>query len=637
MSAWTDYLEGGDFYGPEGQGFTPTSTGSVVRDAISAGQESAAAATATLAGSLGAVGALFSTATNPLIDVAVAPLIPGAPTVSTATSYNVPDSFVYTPVDITFAPVESIALDDTPTFEVPEWLSSPVFPNKPVPFTKNAPVATALLDRSLPEKPTYVLPDAPTMQTLVLPPAPELLSITFTGVLPAELIAPPEVEFNFSEVEYESVLTTDLKNRLRDMVLNSRQTGLTPAIEQQLWDQSRERTRSAARGTIDQINRQFARSGWLLPQGDQIERIFQAQEILAEADITESRSIATAQAELEQKNMQFAITQGLALEGQLMTLHNQMTQRAFDAQKFLLESAIAMYQAHIAMFNAGVALYTAQAQVYRDRIQAELAKIEVYKAELEGQKLLGDINTQGVANYTARIQAVVAIFGLYKDELEAVKILLQGDELKLKQFEAGVRVYSEELRAKSLEYEGYKTEIAGEDLKIKALAGLADVFGKRVQAFTGVTDSKLKKMEADIKINYEVPLQVMNTNVAVYKAEVEAQAAVLQARSEKYKSEVTMFAATSQADVSRFKAQVDQAVGMGANAVGLSRAASERAVAMTNIQVTSMTAAAQVQAQITAAYASQINISTSESNSTSSSSQTSGSISNSEIHTYSEK
>lgn len=456
--------------------------------------------------------------------------------------------------NLSIGTVAGLVIDDVPILSAVEPVINTIV--APTKFTKAAPVATPLTDRAFPDKPGYALPTAPTARILTLPTAPNLINIEFAGVLPTALAAPPNVEFSFTEQEYQSILNNELKAKLLNLVLNVAQTGLNPAIEQQIWDRSRERTRATTQGVIDNINRMYARAGWSLPQGDQIKSIYKAQEQQSVADITESRSIAIAQADLEQKNFQFAFTQALALEGQLLNLHNSAQQRAFDSAKYAVEALINLYQIQATYFNAGVTLYTAQAQVYRDRIQGELSKLEVYKTELEGQKLIGELNAQDVANYTAQIQAVVAVFGLYKDELEAVKIQLEGDGLKVQQFEANIRAFSEEIKAKGLEYDGYKAEQSGEEIKANMYNALVGAFGKRIDAFTSVNDAKVKKLDADIKVNIDVPLKIFEQQNINYKTQVEAIAARLDGLSSLNKVNSEIYKTDVEAESSKIGAQV---------------------------------------------------------------------------------
>jgi len=564
--------------------------------------------------------------TDALAQITNLPPITGAtlpPIVNTVDSYVdqvKPDRAVInatypdTPPDAVLGTVADLVIDDVPILTAAEPVFNTIAP--PTKFTKSAPVATAITDRAFPDKPGYTLPIVPVARVLSLPAAPSLLTVNFEGILPTALASPPNVDFVFTEQDYQSMLMDSLNDKLLSLVLNTQQTGLSPAIEQQIWDRGRERTAAVTQGAIDNIDRMFARSGWSIPQGDQARSIYRAQEQQTAEDIAESRSIAIAQADLEQKNFQFALSQALTLETQLLNLHNSTQQRAFDAAKYLIEAAISLYQVQVAYFNGNVTLYTAQAQVYRDRIQGELAKLEVYKAELEGQKLIGELNAQDVARYTAQIEAVVAIFGLYKDELEAVKIQIEADGLKVQQFEANIRAFAEEIKAKSLEYDGYKTELSGEEIKASAYKAIVEGFGKRIDAFTSINDAKVKKLDADIKVNIDTPLKVSAQQTEIYKAQVQATTAEIEGLTTIYKTDADVYDISVKGEGTRINAQVavqEAEINYGTKkaelAIEVAKANIATMLAQKELSLGTIKAIAQLLSQLVAAYGSTVHLS----------------------------
>jgi len=459
------------------------------------------------------------------------------------------------PADAVLGTVTDFTIDAVPVLTTAAPTVRTVTP--PTQFTKAAPAAPFLPDRSYPTKPNYALPVAKTPISLVLPADPELITVTFDGVLPTAIAQPPNVSFQFTESEYQSMLSGELKTKLLDLVLNVRQSGLNPAIESQIWSRARERTGAEAKRRRASTKRLFASMGWNVPPGDEMLLLKEAEEAAIGDDIGESRNIAIAQANLEQSNFQFAFTQAIALEAQLMNLYNAMQQRAFEAARYAVEAAISLYNLQVAYFNANVTLYTAQAQVYRDRIQGELAKLEIFKAKLDGQRLLNEINAQDLQYYRAQIDAVVAIFGLYQSELNAVKTQIEGDGLKIQQFEASIRGYAEEIKAASLDYDRYKSEWTGEEIKASMYKTIVEAFGKEIEAFSSVTDAKVKKLDADIKVNFDVPLKVLEQRNEIYKTKVLAKTSQIEGLTRIYQSDADVFGKLTDAEGTRVKTGID--------------------------------------------------------------------------------
>jgi len=460
------------------------------------------------------------------------------------------------PADAVLGSVSTVVLDQAPTFTATEPTLRDI--TAPERLTTSVPVAPSIPNRDgeYPDTPQLLLPDVPTARLLNLPAAPTLVEVDFGDLLPPELPNPPSAEFQFTENEYQSALSTQLKSTLLNLVLNTAQTGLSDAVLQQVWDKAREKTTAAMQGVVDNIARMYARAGWELPQGDQVESTYKALEDMAAADVTESRNIAVTEAELEQKNFQFAFTQALALEGQWITYHSSIQQRALESAKYAVQALIDLFQVQTSYFNSGVTLFTAQSQVRRDRIQFEIAKLEKFKTELEGQKLIGDLNDQDINRYTAQLKGVEIIADIFQKELTAVKTKLEGDEIKIRRFESEIRGFAETVRAKGLEYEGYRTELSGEELRANFFSALSDSFAKRVAAANGSADIKLKKLDADIKIAYDVPLKVLEQQTAIYKAKTDAKTAEIAGLVDIYKADAQVFGTEVTAEATRVNAEV---------------------------------------------------------------------------------
>jgi len=449
--------------------------------------------------------------------------------------------------------VATLVLDPVPVLTAAEPVINSVTP--PTQFDGAVPVASTLPTHNMPLVPSYNIPLAPVLRTLTLPATPTILDVTFDGVIPPPLDAPPDVSFNWAEQQYVSALNDVVKTKLIDLVQNIRQTGLNPVIEQQIWDRGRERTTAATRDNVINIQRAYSRAGHDMAQGDEAQQVFKALELQRTQDISESRNIAVAQADLEQKNFQFAVSQSLTYEGQMINLHNNIQQRAYEAARYAIEAAISIFQAKVTYYNAQVGLYQTLAQVYATRIQAELNKLELYKSQLEAQRLISDLNRQDIENYKAQIEAVVAIFDLYKTQLEAVRVELEQDKLTLEQFESQIRVYSAQIQAKAVEFDGYKSQLQGEQIKADIYNSLVNAFGKRTDAFVASTDARVKKLDSDIKIQIDTPIKIAELRNAIFQAQTEAETARIQGLNQINEISSRLFTALVEAEKARVESQ----------------------------------------------------------------------------------
>ena len=215
---------------------------------------------------------------------------------------------------------------------------------------------------------SFVIPDAPDRPTFEDAPA----TITLA-----------QVAANFPEQEaYVSDLLTTLKAKLTSLVLNLEQTGLNPEIEQQIWDRARQRTTAAMQSVVDNVTRMHARAGWAVPTGDEIEKLYQAMEDKAKQDVEESRNIAIAQADLEQKNFQFSVTQGIALETMLANIFDALQRRYFESEKVRVETEVAMNTGNAQIYESNIKAFSAKTGAISDVYKADAS---VYESIIDGQ------------------------------------------------------------------------------------------------------------------------------------------------------------------------------------------------------------------------------------------------------------
>jgi hypothetical protein len=518
------------------------------------------------------------------------------------------------PPDPETGTVGEITLSTAPTFTE----AAPTTNNiaAPAPFSRAVPTEPALADHDLPVKPSNALPTAPTARELTLPTAPNIITVNFEGVVPGALSAPPNTTFNWQNEAYASDLQTAIKEELLDLVRNVRQTGLTDAVRQQLRDKARERVTAEYRGLKKNVIRQSAAMGWNMPQGDEWIKVRQGEEQAKAAIITEYRSEDLIDAQLEQANFQFAYSKALELEGQLIGLHNAEQQREFEAARYTIEAAISLYGLEVQYYNAGVAMYETQARVYQARLQAQLTEVEVYKAQLEGQRLISDLNRQDVELYKAKIDAILATFELYKSELEGVKTLMQADALKLQRFEAQVRAYAEEVRAKSLENDVYKTQIDAEKIKTDIYVAKTSAYNSLMQGFKIETDAKIAKQESDIKIAYDVPLEVAKQKTEIFKSTIAAKAeqikaltSIFETRSRIFDSEVKGEASRVEAEVSIYENEVKKLIADAEINIEAVKGNISTLLAQKEMLIGVQKTIAQVKAQLAASFGSAVNYS----------------------------
>lgn len=485
----------------------------------------------------------------------------------------------------------------------------------PTNFTGVKPTIPGATDLLYPTVAERDLPDVPSLRSLTLPSAPDLLPVEFDGILPGILNDAPDVSFSFTEPGYQSDLLDQLKTKL--LALTSELTiGLGDAVVQQLWDQNRDRTNEEAQRGITNAIRAWSASGWDQPGGDLIEAVSAAEQRAINVNVSDSRTVAIEEARLKQANFQFAITSAINLETQLISWHNQIAQRAFEAAKFSIEAAVQVYGMLVSQYNARVQAYLAQTEVFKARIEAQLAEVEKFKAQIDAQRLINELNQQDVAIYREQVQALDVIYGLYVKELEGTKLKLEERRVDIEKLGEQVKLFDSEVKAHALEYDKYKTSVEAEEIKAKTYDTKANIHKTLVDAWGIYERTRIDKLNSDIELHQRVPVEVFKTLTEAFKIKNDAESSRVRALADVYQSDVQAYAEEVRAKATALQAKADsiraQAQVYAAEAgakTEAAKASSAQAIAQAEITASALEATAQTASQLAAAALSAVNLS----------------------------
>lgn len=544
------------------------------------------------------------------IDFTVSPYVaPVPPTTPGDLELNLPA----VPADPTLTPVALLDVGAAPQFtSVPPDIDFS-FP-APTPLTTSAPLPPTLPDVIVPGAPTITLPSVPSLLGIDVPVAPLLNLPTFTAVLPDSPLAPDFI-FAFSEPEYTSQLLTDLRAQL-DIWVNGASTGLDPLVEQAIWERGRARENTALSRKIMESVRSFAQRGFTKPPGALALEISSAMQDSQNTLSDQSRDVMIKQADLEQSNRRFAFDQAWKVEEGLITYQNQIAQRSFEVARFTQQIGIDIYQAKVQAFAAMVQAYSAQVEAFKASLQAELAKLDIYKTELEGQKLIGDLNLQQVEIYKAQLQGVQTTIDVFKAQVDAANVHAQVNKTLIEGYAATVGAYAETVRAKAAEYQGYATQVQAQVSKIEVYKAQADAYNSQVQGFRATVDAGVAAKNVEIRIGQEVPLDLFKTRTEVYRTQVSAESERVGAVVKGFEAQTEVFSAEVQGETSRvnaqvntYRAEVDATVAESNLRIEAARTNVQTLIQQTNLLIESIKGGAQVAAQLAAASLSSVNLS----------------------------
>lgn len=415
-------------------------------------------------------------------------------------------------------------------------------PRRPGPIdTSGAPVRPTLADVTIP--PFDVDTTVPALQALDDIVVPEFVFETlpvFSAAAPTFNIAQPVTQLQWTEQAYRPEVLDDVAARIRTMLAGG--TGLPAAIEAALFDRSRGREDTLAIKAEQDAYDAYAGRGFTMPPGMLVKQVAGIQEDNRLKAAANNREILIKATEVEIANLQFAVTQGIALEQLLINIWNNMAQRAFEAARFRVDADIRLHDSLVQAFNAQQTAYQVEASVYETRLKGELAKLEAYKARLEGLKVRGELNQQRVAIFAALVDAMRGRIEAYTARMSGAKVQAEVIGSVVDAYRADVQAWAETMAARKIEYDAYDSEV-------KAELALAQGNESAARAFASTVDAQQAKANVKIEV-LRSKIQATSTAVQKFLGLVQAESArvgaardVVQANATAYGAEMQRFTA----------------------------------------------------------------------------------------------
>ena len=553
---------------------------------------------------------------------------PTPPTVGDITVTSV--EFGYAPP----SPVETILPDrEAPTQNITDpGFSIPDAPT--VDWPTFSEVAPTISDAALPEAPSLTLPSVPQLSDVVVPSPPSYSVPEFTWELPSDDIADPSATFSYTEGMYTSALATQLKSDLlADLIAGG--SGFPEATEQAIYDRATSRMTDEEQLALDQMLDFFAGRGFDLPPGALSGQMLELNNKILKTREDLNNDILVQQSKLAQENNQFIIKASLENEKAFMDYTSQFQNRALDAAKFVVVSAIQIYQSKVEMYKAKIGIYAAQAEVYKAMVAGEIAKADFYKAQIQGTLASVELQKAQVDIYTAQVGAAGMLIQLYKAQMEGAQIAASIDEIKIKGFAALVQAFSAQVTAASERYRGYQAQIGGEVAKAEMYKAQVAAFAAEVEAYKSQLEADTLLLKQDLAIN-ENNIEIFKSRIQQYIAQVQASGIVVDAqakiegvRVDAYKSEVMEYNAELDALSKVFLGRVEEAKGRADIELKEADIVVREALGRQELLQGNIKAAAQIASQMAAAAISGVNASASIQNAESRSDSRSGSVQNS--------
>lgn len=492
------------------------------------------------------------------------------------------------PVDVSGAPTLSAAV---PTLELPTK------PSQVADFGGTMPAINTNI--AFPEPPAALLNpliDAPVLTTHDVPVKPSIMLPAFTSVAPVNDTEAPtnlDVTLANSYATAAPSFVTAMDGYVDNMLAKRNPqyaaqmaaieaqltkylaggTGLNAAVENAIYERARSKNNAEALRVRNSAYSDAAGRGFTLPTGALMSAMQTARQAAADTNARAAGEIVVMQAEMEQKNLQFAVTTSTGLRTALLnatlSYHQNLVSingQALDYAKSVLNAIIETYNTAVKVFSIKLEAYKADAQVFEVKLKGAMAAIELYSAEIKALEALVNVDRAQVDIYRARIETLVSMANVYRAQIEAVQGRVGLEKLKLEVFQGQVQAYTSQVQAKNAEWQGYSAAVSGQEAK-------ARIFATQVQAYS----AEIGGYSAKIQAKSEAVRAVAATNQArasQYQAVMSGYQTVVQARGEQAR---TQLAVQGQL-INAFNLKVQASIGNAQVQQGYYRATSEIAI-----------------------------------------------------------
>lgn len=473
--------------------------------------------------------------------------------------------FSYGEIDATLepAPVFSsnlVAIGDVDIGIAPELVATVpglIMPSRPADisnFTGTAPVIVT--DIAFPEPPTELENPSMTLPVTVdrsAPDKPEIMIPSFDALAPVSTAVAPtgmqeEMQHQYRNAVPEMVAVLDqqvdamltrynprfheqmesIENRLQRLMDGG--SGLTPAVENAIYERARDKSHAEYQRLRDSSWNDAAIKGFTLPNSVLVGALFSARQATADSNARMSNEIAIKQAEMEQQNLQFAITASAGLRTAMLSAamgyHQALVSingQALEYAKTTLSLVIEVYNTQIKEFSVKLDAYRADAAIYEARLKGAMSAIEMYRAEIDALQAMTQVDVARIGVYKAQVESLGVLANVYRSRIEAVQSKAEMEKLKLDLFQSQVQAYSAQVQAKNAEWQGYQAAVSGEEAKVR-------IFGQQVQAYSAQMTGYKAKVEAQAEgvrarsLANTAILDRFNAELKAYSAKVDARA-----------------------------------------------------------------------------------------------------------------
>ena len=284
-----------------------------------------------------------------------------------------------------------------------------------------------------------VTPNQPTLIDATLEPIPD----TFP-----DMVGPSDV--NVGAQGYVSSLLSALKSKLLSDLQNG-SIGLTPQVEDAIFNREYERSRIENEDEKDRISANWGKGGFPFPNAGLKAALDDADVKFSDKRFDMSRAVAIKSFELALQNSHFIIAQGISIEGMLIQWTNQVATRVLEGSMATIDSQIRTYEARVRGFGERARIIIEKCKA---KIEYNVGLIRMYEASVNAYAAKMRAESERVNAVATGYQAETTVFNAQVNfDVKKIDVALEIIKARIEQAVANANIMIKDKEVEIKQYE----------------------------------------------------------------------------------------------------------------------------------------------------------------------------------------
>ena len=392
-------------------------------------------------------------------------------------------------------------------------------------------------------------------------------------------------------------------------------SGFNAQVEQAIYDRGRGRVHVENRAAEQAAWDQIAAKGYSMPQGLLNAELRRSANDGANRNGQLAMDVVRLQGELEQKNLQFAVQQSIALRTatrnasiQYAAALLQINRDALTFAQQFVDVVVRVYELQVRAWQSSIEYLRARISLFEARLQAALADVQIFEAKIRALGVITEVNKAKVELYQQQVEVEKTKIELFAAKIQAQNVEIQRRLQLIEIFKGQVQGYSARVAAKDAEFQAYAAAINGDRAIVDAQIAKVTAYQAKVAGITAANEAKLSVSTAQAENNraivdkfraemdgwiqeYKANEIPFNAKLAINQQEIEAYAAmarnqvsqrglildynraIAEVNSAKANAEARAHLGTMQGKVGRAQATIEGATSAARTAAGIATGA----------------------------------------------------------------